>query len=591
MKRRLTLPARKSATSAPMLALLALLLAVAPALLGNVAGTLPGTGAGAAQTVPVAAREGRRNLAFNLLNHGDWSTQQPFIDLIRFARPWQGHLRGQWGGVSEQDLIDGGHLDSDGWALSVPGNVVKLATMILVDMPEEMTSLAGRYHVQWEGSAYLGFSGRARNVRYSGRNSATFEYSPGPGHVMLEFNRGDLRNLTVVHERHLERHEAGEIFNPDWLALIGDAENLRFVDWMHTNHSEISSWQERPLPAHFSWARGVPLEVMIALANETGAEPWFTLPHLADDDYMRRFAEMLRADLRDDLRAWVEFSNEVWNWSFAQANWAEEQGRARWGTENVWVQYYALRASEMVQIVDEVFADQPERLVRVLAVFTNWLDLEQDILDPPQLRAEDPEAPAPYTFFDVYAVTAYIGHELRHEENDPIMREWLDESLARAQAGADEQELEGAAREEYIAAHRFDHAIAQAAADIGDGSLTGRRETTLRDRLDRVLLHHAAVAATHDLALVMYEGGTHALARPDQHGDDEILAFYEALNFSEEMADLYRALIAGWAGLSEAPFNAYGDIGIPMRWGYWGHLRHLNDDNPRWRALMEATAP
>ncbi|NJN99194.1 MAG: hypothetical protein HC875_36435, partial [Anaerolineales bacterium] len=67
---------------------------------------------------------------------------------------------------------------------------------------------------------------------------------------------------------------------------------------------------------------------LIRLANDTGAEPWFTLPHQADDDYVRRFAQMVHADLRADLRAWMEYSNEVWNFSFQQAHWAEEQARA-----------------------------------------------------------------------------------------------------------------------------------------------------------------------------------------------------------------------------------------------------------------------
>ncbi|MGY6535711.1 MAG: hypothetical protein ACXIVG_10235 [Pararhodobacter sp.] len=557
---------------------------------------LPGapfvTGHGAqAETVSVAAREGRRNLAFNLAAHGDWSTQQPFIDIIRLARPWEGHLRGQWGGVSEAELITAGHLDENGWVLSVPGNVVKLASLVLVDMPAEMTSLAGRYHVSWEGSAHLGFSGLARNVRYTGRNSATFEYTPGPGLVIVEFNRGDLRNLTIVHERHLERFADGEIFNPDWLALIGDAENLRLMDWMATNNSELVEWSDRPQISHYTWARGVPVEILLELANQTGAEPWFTLPHLASDDYIRRFGEMVREWLRPDLRAWVEFSNEVWNWSFAQAQWAEDQGRARWNRENVWVQYYALRASEMVRILDQVFADEPERLVRVLGFFTAWLGLESDILNPPLLRAEDPSAPPPYTLFDTYAVTGYFSADLHSEPRRPMVQAWLDESLRRAEAQADAEGLSGAERSAFVESHRFDHAIDMAGRELMDGAVSGDATMTVQGLLDSMLSHHAAVAAAHDLALVMYEGGTHVVAMPDQHDDDDLIAFFTALNYSAEMGALYTALIEGWHALTVAPFNAYFDVGVANRWGSWGHRRHLDDDNPRWQALMQATMP
>ena len=30
-------------------------------------------------------------------------------------------------------------------------------------------------------------------------------------------------------------YQAGEIFNPDWLSVVDDARQLRFMDWMNTN--------------------------------------------------------------------------------------------------------------------------------------------------------------------------------------------------------------------------------------------------------------------------------------------------------------------------------------------------------------------
>lgn len=537
------------------------------------------------------AREGRRNLAFGLAGLSDWSTQQPFIDQMRSARPWIGHLPGQWGGRDEAWLREGGYIDENGWVSRFPPNLTRLTTLILTDLPAEMTSVSGRYHAQWEGSAYLGFSGAARNVRY-GRNSATFEFSPGSGAVFIEFRRGDLRNLTVVHERDMERFTAGEIFNPDWLARIGDAETLRFMNWMLTDNTEQAEWSDRPHLSEYTWARnGAPLEIMLALANQTGAEPWFTVPHRASDDYMRRFAQMVHDSLRPDLRVWVEFSNEVWNWSFGQADWAEQNARARWGGQEwAWVQFSALRATEMMRIWSEVFADQPERLVRVLGIFTMWLGLEQDILNAPLWLAENPQNRPPHEFFDVYAVAGYFSAELQNEDRQPMIQGWLTQSRARAEAEADEQGLTGTAHADHIATHRFDLAIELAAQELMDGSVSGRAENTVRHLLDHTLAYHARVAREHDLTMVMYEGGTHVVAAPAQHDDSELIAFYTALNHSEQMGALYRALIEGWGALTEAPFNHYFDVGMPTVWGSWGALRHLDDDNPRWRALMEMTA-
>ncbi|MFN3953853.1 MAG: hypothetical protein ACK4LQ_05315 [Pararhodobacter sp.] len=536
-------------------------------------------------------REGRRHLAFNLADLNDWSTQAPFIDVMRTARAWIGHRPGQWGGMDEAELRDGGFLDDDGWMLRVPPALSHVSTLVLTDLPAEMTSMAGRYHARWEGSAPLGFGGAARNVRYAGR-SASFDFAPGAGAVSIEFRRGDLRNLSVVHERHLDAFERGEIFNPDWLARIGDAENLRFMDWMRTNNATMAHWHERPRPEDYTWARnGVPLEVMLALANQTGAEPWFTLPHLADDDFVRRFTEAVRDGLRPDLRAWIEFSNEVWNWSFAQADWAEQNARARWGQEWAWVQFYALRAAQVMDIAAEVFAESPERLVRVLGIFTGWLGLEQDILNAPLWQAEAPGNRAPHHAFDAYAVTGYFSAELHTEERQPMLRDWLAESAQAAGERAEADGLAGAARDAFIHKHRFDLALERAGRELLDGGVSGQRENSVRHLLEHTLAHHARAAAAHDLALVMYEGGTHVVVEPAQHDNAELVAFFAALNYSAEMGALYRALIEGWNALTPAPFNAYSDIYAPTIWGSWGALRHLDDANPRWQALMDATQP
>jgi hypothetical protein len=547
----------------------------------------PAAGPSGADTLPVAARDGRRNLAWNLGEVSYWSTQQPFLDAMRTAQPWIGHLPGQWGGWGEAELAAAGALDEDGWIRSVPTNLTHVSTMVFAEMPAEMTSFAGRWIARWEGSAPLGFSGAARNVRYDG-SSATFDFTPGQGAVIIELRRGSLRNLTIVQDRHLEAFDEGTLFHPAFVARIGDAENLRFMDWMRTNNSTLVSWDDRPRIHDYSWERrGVPLEILIRLANDTGAEPWFTLPHQADDDYFRRFAQMVHADLRPDLRAWVEYSNEVWNFSFQQAHWAEEQARARWGREWAWTQFQTVRAHEMVRIWNDVFADAPDRLVRVIATQTGWLGLENDLLEAPLWRAENPAHPAPWEAFDAYAVTGYFNAELHEASRQPMIREWLAESRTAAEAEARARGLSGPALAAHVRDRRFDLAVQRAGEELIDGRHSGRPEGTVRHLVDVVLTHQAQVARDWGLALVMYEGGTHVVTDPAQHGDADLVAFFDALNHSDPMAQAYRVLLDGWSGLTPAPFNAYVAIGAPGIWGAWGALRHQDDDNPRWQALME----
>lgn len=540
--------------------------------------------------VSVAPREGRTALSVNLAEVIAWSAEVPFIDQMRSATTWLGHLPNQWGGIEEPELIEMGVLNEQGWIRQVPRNATKLSTSVLVDLPPGMTSLEGRWHVRWEGTAYLGFVGAARNVRY-GDNSATFDYVSGEGSVIIEFNRGTLRNLSVVHERHLEAFEAGEIFNPDWLARLGPVEQMRFMDWMRTNNSEVVEWSERAQLSDYTWSRrGVPLEAIIALANHTGAEPWINIPHQANDDYVRQFAALVRDQLDPELRAWFELSNEIWNWTFRQADWAEQTARARWDREWAWVQYGAVRAAEVMRIVDEVYTDDLERRVRVMGLFTAWLGLEADMLEAPDYMAESPDHRPPHEFFDVLAVTGYFSGELHNDNRREMILGWLSESRAQAERAADAEGLSGTARDAYIAEHRFDHALEQAGQELLDGSVSGTSEHTVRDLIDRTLPYHVDIARRYGMALVMYEGGTHVVASPTDHGNQELVEFFTALNYSEQMGDLYRALIAGWFTLTDAPFTAYMDIGKPSVWGSWGALRHLDDENPRWTALIEATA-
>ncbi|WP_439119675.1 hypothetical protein [Marivita sp.] len=49
---------------------------------------------------PAAAERG---IAFGLNGIADWSTQHPFIDVMKSGRRWIGHLPNQWGGVDFED--------------------------------------------------------------------------------------------------------------------------------------------------------------------------------------------------------------------------------------------------------------------------------------------------------------------------------------------------------------------------------------------------------------------------------------------------------------------------------------------------------
>ena len=526
----------------------------------------------------------------------DWGAQQPFIDVMKTARPWIGHLPGRWGGVETAQLVERGLLDDAGWPKAVPGDLGAIGTILLTDLPPDADTLAGRYVLRFEGRGIVEVTGRVANVRY-GQNQVSFDFVPGPGGVEIKVQRSDpggtgdhVRNITVMREDFVGLHDAGAVFNPYWLARIKGFQGLRFMDWMATNDSTLSRWEDRPRVTDYTYAwRGAPVEVMIALANDVGADAWFTLPHLADDTFARIFAKAILAGLIPDLRAYAEFSNEVWNWQFAQARWADETAQARWGQRDVWVQAYAMRAAEVAGIWDEVFAGEDRsRLVTVVAPQTGWLGLEDQILHAPLWVGENPDLnPPPFLYFDAYAVTGYFAGTLGLDDRRALIDGWIAEARAAAEAEADARGLTGEARDDHIARHAFDLAFARAAEEALDGRHSGKPEGSLDDLMDRVLPYHAAIAAAHGLELVMYEGGTHAVGLGALVEDQVLTDFLTRFNYSAEMGALYTRALQGWSDLTAGPFNVFVDVYVPGRWGSWGALRHVGDDNPRWDAIVQ----
>ncbi|WEK03727.1 MAG: hypothetical protein P0Y65_16240 [Candidatus Devosia phytovorans] len=525
----------------------------------------------------------------------DWTSEQPFIDVAKTARPWTGHLPGQWGGWSHEDLETHGYLDENGWPTSIPPELTSVDLLMLSGLPTEATSINGRYRLTFEGEGRIEVSSMLKYWETTG-GELWFEASTGNTIVSIKIFETDpnktgnyIRNISVVKEENVAAFDAGEIFNPLWIKHVRDARLVRFMDWMQTNHSKQSEWADRPLPGDYTYAlRGAPLEIMVELANEIGADPWFNMPHLATDEYLTCFAEAVHATLRPELKAHVEFSNEVWNWMFDQAQWADEQAIARWGQKDRWLQYYSVRAMDMARAWRAVYgADADQRLDMVLATFTGWQGIEADIVAPTQWIAENPaENKSAADYFDSYAVTGYFGYSLGDAKAD-LVREWIADSIEAAATESKAQGLSGTAATAFVAEHRFDQAIALAAEELRDGSITGDTSSTIAEYLENTLPYQAKIASDNGLDLIMYEGGTHVVGIGLNQEDEALAEFYVTLNYSSEMAGLYRELMSGWREAGGTVFTIYADVASASKFGSWGALRHLNDDNPRWDAIVE----
>jgi hypothetical protein len=163
------------------------------------------------------------------------------------------------------------------------------------------------------------------------------------------------------------------IFNPVFLERTRRYKVLRFMEWMETNTDlQDGTWASRALLTDARWAGqgGVPIEVLIELANRLNAYPWFNIPHRANDDYVRNMAQMARDRLAPSLKVYLEYSNETWNPDYPASAYSEVQAQALGiavpgDAYTSRIRFHARRAPQIFDIWSTAFAGNT-RLVRVL---------------------------------------------------------------------------------------------------------------------------------------------------------------------------------------------------------------------------------
>ncbi|MCE6959365.1 hypothetical protein LAZ40_09905 [Cereibacter sphaeroides] len=510
-------------------------------------------------------------LAFNPTGVSDWGTNMPFIDLMDTARSWIGHLPNQWGGMTAAQMQAAGYLDENGWPTRIPEGVTRVGTIwAWGDTGIAAEDRKGVYVLEYEGEGTISI-GLGPKILSSEPGRIVLENTTGRSFTM-DIIKTDpngtgnyIRNISIVAEKDLALHEAGAVFNPDYVQLIDDARVLRFMDWGATNNSTVTAGDMPLLEADGFWqaeGRGVPVEYMVKLANETGADPWFCMPHGADENYIRAFATYVRDNLDPGLTAHVEYSNEVWNWSFQAPHWLAAQALAEWGVGDA-PGYHVKKAVETAVIWEEVFgAEADARLVNVLSTQTVNTWLTQQLLTAGRWKTMEPDAWIdPATVFEQLAVTTYFGGA---ETSNATLRAEL---IAKIQ-----------------------DPDADAAAWLA-GKLMDPDHPMSIPQIAGYLRAQADLAHKFGLDLVAYEGGQHvhhsfAVSGLTDADVTALTGFMAGFVRSEAMAELYNELWKVWAEIGDGPFMQFGDVGASSKWGSFSLYNSLGDETPR-AALLE----
>lgn len=127
--------------------------------------------------------------------------------------------------------------------------------------------------------------------------------------------------------------------------------------------AKLDAWMWKPgglIPS-------VPLTIQIALCNAVGRDGWFQIPHLFEGDDAEAFGKLVRDSLNSSNKAYFEYSNEVWNYSFgfAQTFWALARAKlAGFPGGNV-DDYYALQDRRLLGRITQIWPTGDKRLRRV----------------------------------------------------------------------------------------------------------------------------------------------------------------------------------------------------------------------------------
>ncbi|MBM4016996.1 MAG: hypothetical protein FJ288_01500 [Planctomycetes bacterium] len=511
----------------------AALAAAAPA--GGPGGDLRAAESAAGAGPPPPARS---RLGINLAGPADWNTEYPFVDVFRLSRKWISQRKGQpWGKGPE--LI----CDARGW-------VKKLDADCWAETPLCTGGHApsGQYVCLYEGDGAIEFKGRgpARVVsQEAGRMVVEIDGAQGFFLLLRRTNPDNyVRNIRVIMPG-FEKTYAKDPFHPDFLGRWRGFNTLRFMDWMETNGSQVSRWEDRPVPEDATFcARGVPVEVMVDLANRLKANPWFCMPHLATDDYVRNFARVVKERLDPSLRAHVEYSNEVWNSMFAQTKYAGEEGVKLGFAEKPWEagwRYSAYRSVQMFKIWEEVFGGR-NRLVRVIASQCAANVSEE------KLRFQDAAKQC-----DALAIAPYISF------------------IISTKAGKDKPD-------------------AGAVAGWTLDQLLDHVEKNCLPRSIRNMEEQKKIADRYGLRLMAYEAGQHLVGAGGGENEGAMTKLFQAANRHPRMGEFYTRYLDGWKAAGGDLMCIFSSVGRWSKWGSWGLLEYADEtekDQPKFRAVME----
>ena len=488
-------------------------------------------------------------VGINLAAVQDWSPAWVFVDIFKASRPWISGNESKW---SDDRSID---VDDRGWVRSLqPGQIAR--TLMFTDVKNYPK---GRYTVRYQGKGKLDYSFPLVESR-EGRD--IIDVDPARGHIILNLVATDaadpIRNIEVLVPPHCQgdvctdftAQQKPPLLHPQFLADHQGFAAVRFMDWMQTNDAKVGSWAQRPRPDDARYTqKGIPIEVIVEVAEVMNADPWINVPHLADDDYVKELATYLRDHVQKDRRIYVELSNELWNGIFPQSRDFEDKGvkrKLKGGPFEQKLRFASERAVAVMKIFEAVFGST-ERLVRVMGsqAVNPWVS---------EVQLSHDKA---WEHIDALAIAPYIGGDFGLVET--------------AQKTLQEKTAAG---------------------------LIEEMKTKDAAKIKAWVQEQKKVADRYGVHLLGYEGGQHMTAHGPYEDSEPLNALFDEVNRAPAMKDVYLAYLRAWKEGGGELFVHFNDCDRFSKWGRWGAREYagqkrteapkldalltFNEQNPRW---------
>ena len=495
----------------------------------------------AANIVPKPIPKANAQLGINFSGIAYWASELPFADVM--------HQSGEW--VSQPPTGDWGTgpklmLDKNGWVTKL--DKACRATKILCS-GDDVKYPSGTYVMLYDGEGEIQLLAPIGMIRKTGQGRLEIDVDSKRGMFAIDListnPQNPMRNIRVIAPG-LESSYQDNPWHPAFLKRWNGMASIRVMDMMATNHSTQMLWENRPKPEDVSYAeKGVPVELLVDLANRLETDVWFCMPHLANDEFIKQFAMVVKRNLKPQLHAWVEYSNELWNGGFDQYDYAAKQGQALKLSNNVWegaFLYNAKRSVEIFKIWEAVFGGD-DRLVRVMAsqASNGWLSFQ--LLKASEVLAHT----------DVLAIAPYIAMNVPITADDGVL------SAAKVAKWNLDQVFE------YI-------------------------NTVALPDANRWIDENKQVADAYGVKLVAYEAGQHLVGVSGAEKNDNLSRLLINANQDVRMGEVYANHLKHWQTAGGDVICMFNSTQGWSPYGSWGLLQNYNDsasESPKFKSVMD----